>query len=260
MHILPTPMKHYLWLAVSLIFLAQSCTINKNVMFKTHQDYVFDQPRADSLDADYRISPNDFLTFQLFTNQGARILEFTTASSETPRYFNFQDFIYLVDKNGDVEFPTLGKVRLKDMTILEAEDLLESLYSDQFNFPFAVVRVINRRVVVFPGTGSSATVVPLVNQNTTVIEALALAGGLASRANASKIKLVRNTDGKNEVYLMDMSTIEGLKYAQMIVQAGDLIYVEPVPELASEVLKDVAPYVSIVSGIALIYAIFARGF
>lgn len=258
--LLQDKMKHYIGLAVALIVLMQSCTINKNVMFKTDQDFVFNQPPVDSLNSDYRLSPNDFIAFKLFTNEGAIILEFTTSSTETPRYFNFQDFTYIVDKDGYVDFPTLGRTFVEGLTINEIQDLLEEKYSNQFNSPFAIVRVINRRVIVFPGTGSSAAVVPLVNQNTTVIEALALAGGLAERANASKVKLIRKVNDKNEIYLMNLSTIEGIREAQMIVQANDVIYVEPVPELASEALKDIAPYVSIVSGIALIYAIFARGF
>ena len=59
---------------------------------------------------------------------------------------------------------------------------------------------------------------------------------------------------------MDLSTIEGIKYANMLVQANDVIYVEPVPEIAGEILKDVAPFVTLVSGVALIYAILIGTF
>jgi polysaccharide biosynthesis/export protein len=61
------------------------------------------------------------------------------------------------------------------------------------------------------------------------------------------------------VYLMDLSTIEGIQYAEMIVQANDIIYVEPVPDIANELWKDITPVVSLISGLALIYAILTPG-
>ena len=137
---------------------------------------------------------------------------------------------------------------------------MEQLYSDYYVEPFAFVQVLNNRVIVFPGTGSQAAVITLQNANTTVIEAIALAGGLAQRADARKVKLIRYFDDRREIYLMDLSTIEGVEFASMVVQANDVIYVEPVPEIASEVMSDLAPYVTLVSGIALIYAILQGAF
>jgi polysaccharide biosynthesis/export protein len=102
-------------------------------------------------------------------------------------------------------------------------------------------------------------VIPMTNNNINVIEALALAGGLSDRANASKVKLIRKVNGKSEVYLMDLSTIEGIKYAGMIVQAGDIIYVEPTPEIATEVMRDVSPYITVISGLAFVWAVLSRG-
>jgi polysaccharide export outer membrane protein len=111
-------------------------------------------------------------------------------------------------------------------------------------------------VIVFPGSGGDARVIPLMNNNTTVIEALALAGGISGRGNASKVKLIRRIPGTEpDVYLMDLSTIEGIQYAGMSVQANDILYVEPVPEIAGEVLRDLSPFVTIVTSLALLYGV-----
>jgi polysaccharide export outer membrane protein len=242
------------WILLAFIVFASSCTINKNVMFRTDQDYTFDT-LSDSVDAEYKISPNDVITFQLFTNDGAKLLEFTTGSSEEQRFLDFGDNKYVILPDGQVELPEIGLTKLSGLTVYEAQDALEKAYKPLYNRPYAVVAVTNNRVIVFPGSGGDATVIPLTNQNTSVIEALAFAGGIANRGNASKVKLIRRVDTKQEVYLMDLSTIEGIRYAGMTVQANDIIYVEPVPEIAGEVLKDVAPFVSLISGLALIYAI-----
>ena len=57
------------------------------------------------------------------------------------------------------------------------------------------------------------------------MEVIALAGGIAERGRADKVKLMRNVGGKRIVYVLNLSTIEGLKYADMIVQANDYIYI-----------------------------------
>lgn len=103
------------------------------------------------------------------------------------------------------------------------------------------------------GEGSVGTVVPILNQNITLIEAIALAGGIQERGNAAKIKLIRRVDGKDFVYRINLRTIEGIQDARTVVQAGDIIYVEPVPQLANEFVRDIAPIVSLISSTLVLY-------
>lgn len=242
------------------VMLLASCTINKNIMFKTDHEYNFDIPPQDSITQEYELSPNNVILFRLFSNNGARLLELTAATEGTRQVVSLPSFTYTIGPDGIVDLPEVGRVKVGGMTIREVQDDLEARYAALYKNPYALVEVMNNRVIVFPGTGGDAAVIVLKNRNTTVIETLALAGGLADRGDASKVKLIRKVNGQQEVYLMDLSTIEGIQYASMIVQANDIIYVEPVPEIANEVFKDVSPFVSIVSGLALIYAIVIRGF
>jgi polysaccharide biosynthesis/export protein len=82
---------------------------------------------------------------------------------------------------------------------------------------------------------------------------LALVGGITSNSKASRIKIVRQTKVKKEVYLVDLSTIEGIKAGSMIVQANDIIYVEPNPNIAREALADIAPVISLFSTALLVW-------
>lgn len=242
-----------------LFFIAvlHSCTINKNIMFKTHLGYEYDIPADSSVDKEYRIFPNDRLNMRVFTNNGARLIEMTTFSGETAqRFLVNSDVAFLVRPDGFVEMPEIGDVLVQGLTLREAELRLEEMYAKLYSNPYVILNVINNRVMVFPGSGGDARVITLANNNTSVIEALALAGGIAMRGNAAKVKLIRPVTGTDpDVYLMDLSTIEGIQYANMPVQANDIIYVEPVPEIAGEVLRDLAPIVTLVTSIALIYGI-----
>lgn len=238
-----------------------SCSVNKDFMFKTDKDFVFNTPVIDSSSLEYRIGVNDVINFDLYTNNGSLMLQFTTSELERTAGIKNPGFDFTVDIEGYVEFPVIGRKYVVGYTIRELQNHLEELYSFQFNNPMALVRVVNRRCIVFNGSaGGKADVIPLTNVGMSVIEAIAMAGGIGPRGKASRVKLIRMVNGKQEVYLLDLSTIEGIKYANMSVEADDIIYVEPNPNIPREVLTDVQPVVGVLSSLALTYAIFARIF
>lgn len=235
-----------------------SCSVNKDLMFKTPKGYVYDEIPSQEQE-EYRISADDRLSFRLFTNNGHVLIDFSSGEDNAganSRLGAANLLTYLVERNGEVEFPTLGRVNLLNKTLLEAEVILEELYAKYYKGPFVMLNVMNRRVIVSTGDGGTAKVLNLSNNNITVIEALSLAGGIADRGNSSQIKVIRTvTNGKTEVYKIDLSTIEGLNDGNMIVQADDIIYVEPTPQIASEVLRDVAPVISLVSSAIFIISV-----
>ena len=246
-------------LLMGVVFLA-GCTINRDIMFKTGVDYDF-MDLEDIASPGYRIAPNDLLTFQLYSNNGQRLLAITAGSTDSKGGNNMQQMqqnnqlTYLVRPDGILELPEIGAVRLEGLTLDEAESLLEEAYSSYYNFPYAVLRVTNNRVLLFPGDSGKAQVITLANMNTTLLEVLALAGGIGSRGNASKVKLIRKTDTGNDVYLMDLSTIDGLESARLVVQANDIVYVEPLPQLVREATESLSPIATLISTLTLLYAL-----
>jgi polysaccharide export outer membrane protein len=146
---------------------------------------------------------------------------------------------------------------LSGLTLREAENKLEDLYSEFYNDPFVILQVQNNRVIVSPGAGGTAQVITLVNANTTLMEALAMAGGVNERGNSSQIKVLREDreTGERLVFLIDLSTIDGLKSADMIIQANDIIYVEPLPLIARELVQEITPIVTLITTAALLIAL-----
>lgn len=234
------------------MFLLQSCGVNSNLMFKqakgeVNNDSIPLQPRET-----YRISADDKITFTLATNKGASIIEGISGVSDASKK-TVNSTEYLVRSNGEVELPKLGIVKVAGLTVEECEDKLTDLFSAEYQDPFVQVKITNQRVIVFPGNGSDAKVVQLKNSNTTLMEALAMAGGITDRGKANTVKIMRRVNGERQVYVVDLSTIEGLQYVDMIVQANDYIYVEPTPEIAKEIAKDVVPVVSLLSSALIIF-------
>lgn len=245
----PNYIIYFLFALVAL----QSCAVNSNLMFKEvkgeESKVVYNVDSIPMLPKeDYRISPDDKITFTLSTNNGTQIIERMSGIGEKVSS-NTQGtkMQYLVRKNGKVELPVIGKTLIGGLTIEECEDTLAKLYSSSYINPFVQVQITNQRVIVFPGSGSDAQVVQLANANTTLMEALAAAGGITDRGKARKIKLMRRVNGERIVYVIDLSTMKGLKHVDMIVQANDYIYVEPTAQLAKELVQNVAPIVSLIS-------------
>ena len=253
---------------VSIVF--QGCrSLNPSVMLKTGKDFKYNEFPTEPSPV-YKIAINDMVSFSIFSNDGFKLVDVTTLSGEavvtggaatggigaggtaTTRG-NLQ---YKVEFDGTVKLPLLGHVSLKGMTIREAEVLLEEKYSAFYNKPYVLVEVTNRRVIVFPGAAGAARVVPLANENTTLLEGLAEAGGIAQSGMAYRVKLIRGDLKNPQVYLIDLSTIEGVKKADLILQANDIIYVQPKLRLGNDVMTQVLPYLSFITTLIVSYEFF----
>ncbi|MDA9863496.1 polysaccharide biosynthesis/export family protein [Flavobacteriales bacterium] len=247
-----------------LASVAGGCTINRNIMFRTPSDFAFDEFNPIS-DVNYRIAPNDLISFQLYSNQGERLLSMTAGAANgnggggmNQQMMNGNNrFTYEVRPDGTVDLPELGAVKLTGLSIDEAETFLEDEYSKNYVNPLALIEVTNQRVLVFPGEAGVASVVPLVNPNTSLLEVLALSGGIRGRGDARNVKLIRRSVSGQTIHQLDLSTIEGLKFANTTVQAGDIIYVEPLPQYAQEVLADIGPVLSLITTISSFVALIS---
>src|SRR5690554_4955722 len=126
----------YVLFWLSMAFLLGSCTVNKDVLFKTPTDYVFDEI-PDSSSAETRITPNNILTLYFYTGNGHLMIEsglgstaLTSGSSQTNTSMNIRNQItYLVEMDGTAKLPVIGRVQLAGLSLREAEAKLEELYS-----------------------------------------------------------------------------------------------------------------------------------
>jgi len=245
--------KSIVFLCVASLLLG-SCGINTSIMFKTDKSF---QGTTDKTigNVEYKIAPNDILSISVYTNDGFKLIDLTANSSSVTDFSQNNSNIsggnsYNVDIDGFVKLPMIGRVKIQGLTSREADKMLEQQYTTFYNKPFVTTHVMNRRVLVFPGEGGAGKVVTLTNENTTLIEALALAGGISQNGRAKKIKLIRGDTRNPQVTLIDLSTIEGMKETNLLLQANDIIYVEPTKRLSQGVLSEIAPIVGIFTSIA----------
>jgi len=262
-------MKRLNCILVSIVFVAivlQGCrSLNPSVMLKTGKDYKYATFPVEPSPV-YKIAVNDMVSFSIFSNDGFKLVDVTTLGGQTAGgvvpgaaggYASTRGNLqFKVEFDGTVKLPLLGHVYLKGMTIREAEVFLEEKYSAFYNKPYVLLEVTNRRVIVFPGAAGAARVVTLANENTTLLEGLAEAGGIAQSGMAYRVKLIRGDLKNPQVYLIDLSTIEGVKKADLILQANDIIYVQPKLRIGNDVMTQVLPYLSFITTLIVSYEFF----
>ena len=249
-------MRYLLLAAIALMLLPGCKVLNPSIMLQTDKNYPYAQLTDSAFTREYRISPNDIIEFRLFSNKGANIVNLTSLATTDPAVRN--NLQYLIEKDGKVKLPVLDTIKLSGLTVRQAEDTLQALYKAYYVDPFVFIKVLNKRVIVFPGTAGRAQVVTLSNNNTTLLEALALTGGIAENGKAFKVKVIRGNPEKPDVFLIDLSTMDGYRDASMVVQANDVIYVEPRKNISREVLNEVTPVLSLITSLLLVYGLFLR--
>ena len=248
-------MRGILFLVLLSVLLSNCSTVFfPNVMFKTKEDEI--TTAIDStltLPEQYMINKGDRILLQVFSNDGYEIV--SVISSNVAQRQNTSEIEFLVKGNGYVRLPLIDSIKLEGYTIEGAEKLLQEKYGEYFNEPFVILTVTNRRVFVYMGR-STARVIPLQNENMTLLEVLAEIGGLTDENKSRSIKLIRGDLNEPEVRIIDLSTIEGMKQADLVVRANDVIYVEPTLKITSGLLSELSPIISLLSSAVLFYSVF----
>ena len=126
----------------------------------------------------------------------------------------------LVNSDGDVTLPQIGKVHLLDLTVEEAEKKLTNIYVTHIVDPLVLVKVLNREITIL-GEVNRPGIVPLEKDTMPLYKVLGHVGGLNKSADSKNIKLIRD---KKE-YNIDLTTLSGNKFTDIRIEASDLIYV-----------------------------------
>lgn len=216
-----------------------------------------DQNSADlinlSFTSNYTLEVNDILNFEVFTNKGERVIdpdfELSKDLGVNQSYIK-PTLNYLISVDGTVKLPMIGEVQIVGRTLREAELLLQQKYGEFYETPYVVLQYINKRATVI---GAVNSVVELKNENTRLIEVLALADAINNDVIAQNIRLVR----EGETYVLDLSSSKDIQVTNIVIQPGDIIYVEPLRRPFVEAVKDYGPIISLVSSITAIVVIIS---
>ena len=133
---------------------------------------------------------------------------------------------YLVDVNGNIEFPVLGELHVSGLTRLQLQDMItDQLKSNGYlSNPNVMVRFLNFKVFVL-GT-ESGKVLNITEERCTFLEALAMAGGLDLYTRRDRIGVMREVNGKMVIHYLDPRSTEIFNDEFYLLQQNDIIFTE----------------------------------
>ncbi|WP_420580068.1 polysaccharide biosynthesis/export family protein [Reichenbachiella sp.] len=219
-------------------------------MFKLDDDFTAQDLSTvvNQAERNYVIQVDDMLSLEVFTNDGERIVDPNNELQQNMQGMqNKPAFDYLVKTDGTVKFPIVGQVKIDSLTLDQAELMLQKKYDEYYKQSFVKLTFNNKRVVVLGATEINGQIIPLTNENVSLVEILAMAGGLDMGSKSQNIKVIRGNLSNPEVYQIDLSTVSGMKQSMLEIEPGDIIYVEPWRRPFIEGTKDIAPILSLLS-------------
>ena len=135
---------------------------------------------------------------------------------------------YLVDTNGDIDFPILGKLHVEGLTRLQLTDLIKQRLIDEdlIKDPIVTVQFLNYKVSVMgevnrPGSFS------ISGDRITLLEALSMAGDLTIYGRRDRVAVIREKDGKRTILMHDLRSSDIFNSPCYYLQQNDIVYVEP---------------------------------
>ncbi len=220
-------------------------------MFKVPEGYELRQ-EAQRAERNYIIQKNDYLQLEVYTNKGERIID---PDLELTKNLNNQNVVtkpiptYLVDIQGQAKVPMVGEIKIEGLSIRQAEEILQKSYSSYYMDAFVILKYTNKRVIVLGAPGGQ--VIPLLNENVHLAEILALAKGVDNNAMAHNIRVLRG----NQVFVADLSTVEGYTKNNIAIEPGDIVYVEPIRRPVSEAFRDYGPILSVITSLTTLIVV-----
>ena len=133
---------------------------------------------------------------------------------------------YIVDEEGNIDFPVLGKLHIAGMRRNEVEAFMKKQLEPQVLNPLVHVNLINAKVSVM-GEVAKPGQVPLTSGRMTILEALAAAGDLTPYGRRDNVLLTREVDGKIEIARLNLRSTDLFTSPYFYVQQNDVIYVSP---------------------------------
>ncbi|WP_235856491.1 polysaccharide biosynthesis/export family protein [Flagellimonas oceanensis] len=133
---------------------------------------------------------------------------------------------YLVDKNGEIDFPVIGKVKIEGLSPAETRQLLREKLKDYLKDPIINIRIRNFTVTVLGAVNRPGTY-PINGEQITIMEALGYAGDINIKGKRDNIMVIRDFDGTKVYNRINLNSKDALKSPVYYLTQNDVIYVEP---------------------------------
>lgn len=210
-----------------------------------------------------RYKPNDILTIDVSAEVPESVALFNlpaVAYNTNPGAVNQTTVLrqtYLLDAQGNIEFPVLGTIKMGGLTRMEATAMLKEKIGEYVKEFIVTIRLINFTITV-NGEVNRPGNYTVEGERISLVQALGLAGDLTIYGKRDNIFLIREVDGKKKYAKYDLTSINVVNSPVYYLSQNDIIYVEPnnARIRTSSYNPNTGVLISAVSTLATIAAIF----
>ena len=245
--------------ALAIMMLLGSCGSTKDIVYFQGVDDLDLSPSKGLYDA--RIFPKDMLMINVST---------TDPEASKPFNLNYQNnmtgsniagmnmYGYLVDNDGNINFPMIGMLHVEGLTTRECESLILDkikFYMAKNETPIVTVRLSSYHITLIGETGSR--IVPVTTEKMNIVEALANGGDLTMTGRRDNILLIREDNtGQKSIHRLDISDANILNSPYYYLQQNDILYIEPnKTKINRQVISNASIWVSALGMVSSIAAL-----
>ena len=209
-------------LVTAVIF--SSCASKKDVVyFQNASDYETIKSNNSHTN---KFKIDDVLSIHVSTLDPVASLPFNLFKGAEEGGIRPEQVDYIIDKNGDIDFPVLGTVRVVGLSPEETKTLLKEKLSDYLKDPIINIRLKNFTVTVLGEVRQPGTY-PVLGEQITVLEAIGLANDLTIKGKRDNVMVIRDFNGTKVYTRIDLTKKESLNSPVYYLTQNDVVYVEP---------------------------------
>lgn len=247
--------------------LVTSCVSRREVVYFHNLEEVQSQLETNSNNS-LEIKPNDLLTISVSAPEQAAAMPFNLPVIGMPQGGMGESLsiggrqqlqTYLVDSDGNIEFPILGTVQAKGLNRQELSAELKEQISDYVQDPIVNVRIVNFQVSVLGEVNRPGTF-EVKDEYLSLPKALGLAGDMSIYGRRDNVLVMREEDGKKTHAYLDLTDADVVNSPYYYLQQNDVVYVEPngPQRQAASYNRNASIYVSVASVLISLIVVITR--
>lgn len=211
-------------LALVSILLIVSCTPSKDVVY--FQDASQFETLVDENTFSTKFKVDDLVSIHISTLDPEASAPFNLFRGAEEGGIRAEQVNYLVDKNGEIDFPVIGKIKIEGLSPSETRMLLREKLKDYLKDPIINIRIRNFTVTVLGAVNRPGTY-PVNGEQITIMEALGMAGDINIKGRRDNVMVIRDFDGTKVYNRINLNQKESLKSPVFYLTQNDVVYVEP---------------------------------
>jgi len=165
---------------------------------------------------------------------------------------NYNMISYTVNDSGFIDFPFVGLIKVKDLTVTAAKDTIQSFLRTYISEASVVVKFVGKSITVIGEVLRQGEFV-IYSDNINVFKALSLAGGLTNFGNRENITIIREVNGKAKYYNIDLTDKYVIQSSLYYLKPDDIIIVQPLKQKSFGFAS--FPYALLLSSVTTIIAL-----